>query len=302
MLDGGQSNYTMRCDVPDNAVVRRRTDDHPRDVRLLLDYDGTLVPIANSPELAVPDDDVLALLDALARRSGLHVGIVSGRAFPSLNSWFGCLPIALWAEHGFWHRAGRGEPWEAAGSVPSRWMQQVAPILGRITASTPGSHIERKTVSIAWHYRLTEPSLAARQAHLLRARLESELRDLPFDVLEGKKVIEVRLRGVSKATVAERLVAGMSPHTSVVAIGDDLTDEELFRALPDPSVTVAVGNEPSSAKYRVADYRAVRRMLRSVLDDPRVLTARLGSVCDRNNVWSNEPQQISDARATGRAF
>ena len=249
MLNGGQSNYTMRCDVPDNAVVRGRTDNQLPDVHLLLDYDGTLVPIANSPELAVPDDDVLALLDALARRSGLHVGIVSGRAFPSLDSWFGCLPIALWAEHGFWHRAGPGEPWETAGSVPSGWMQQVAPILGQIMASTPGSHVERKTVSIAWHYRLTEPSLAARQAHLLRARLESELGDLPFDVLEGKKVIEVRLRGVSKAIVAERIVAGMSPHTSVVAIGDDRTDEELFRAFPDPSVTVAVGNEPSSAKW-----------------------------------------------------
>ena len=276
------SNYTIRCDTPDNAVIRGRTDNQPRDVRLLVDYDGTLVPIAGSPELAVPDDDVLALLDALARRRGLHVGIVSGRAYSSLGSWFGCLPIALWAEHGFWHRAGPGEPWEAANSVPSDWMQQVAPILGEITASTPGSHVERKTVSIAWHYRLTEPSLAARQAHLLRTRLENELCDQPIDVLEGKKVIEVRLRGVSKATVAERIVAGMSPHTSVIAIGDDLTDEELFRALPDPSVTVAVGNEPSSAKYRVADYRAVRRMLRSVLDDPRVLTARLGSVCDRN--------------------
>jgi len=253
--------------------VHGRTGNQPADLCLLVDYDGTLVPIADSPELAVPDDDVLELLDALSRRRGLRVGIVSGRAFPSLDSWFGGLSIALWAEHGFWHRAEPGEPWEAANSVPSGWMQQVAPILGQITASTPGSHVERKTVSIAWHYRLTEPSLAARQAHLLRTRLESELGDLPFDLLEGKKVIEVRLRGVSKAIVAERIVAGMSPHTSVVAIGDDRTDEELFRALPDPSVTVAVGNEPSSAKCRVADYRAVRRMLRSVLDEPRVLTA-----------------------------
>jgi trehalose 6-phosphate synthase/phosphatase len=259
------------------------------------------VPIADSPELAVPDDDVLALLDTLARRRGLQVGIVSGRAFPSLDSWFGCLPIALWAEHGFWHRARPGQPWESAGSIPSGWMGPVAPILGQIMARTPGSHVERKTVSIAWHYRLAEPSLAARQVHLLRARLENELPDQPFDVLEGKKVVEVRLRGVSKALVAEQIAPVVSPHTSIVAIGDDRTDEELFRALPGSSVTVAVGNEPSSAKYRVADYRAVRRMLRSVLDDPRVVTARLWSVCEHNGLWSSEPRRISDARAAERA-
>ena len=82
--------------------------------------------------------------------------------------------------------------------------------------------------------------------------------------------------------------------TSIVAIGDDRTDEELFCALPDFSVTVAVGNDPSSAKYRVADYRAVRRM-RSVLHDPRVLTARVGSVCDHNG----NPVKRGDLR-TGR--
>jgi trehalose 6-phosphate synthase/phosphatase len=108
-------------------------------------------------------------------------------------------------------------------------------------------------------------------------RLDDELGDQPFDVLAGKKVVEVRLRGVSKALVAERIAAGISPETSIVAIGDDRTDEELFGALPQSSVTVAVGNQPSSAKYRVADYRAVRRMLRSILDDPRIVTTHLPS-------------------------
>ena len=67
--------------------------------------------------------------------------------------------------------------------------------------------MERKSVSIAWHYRLAEPALAARRAQVLPSRLADELRDLPLDVLEGKKVIEVRLRGVSKALVAGRIAA-----------------------------------------------------------------------------------------------
>jgi trehalose 6-phosphate synthase/phosphatase len=156
-------------------------------------------------------------------------------------------------------------------------MRCVAPIVKEIAARTPGSHVERKTASIAWHYRLAEPALAATQLRVLRMRLDDELGDQPFDVLAGKKVVEVRLRGVSKALVAERIAAGISPETSIVAIGDDRTDEELFGALPQSSVTVAVGNQPSSAKYRVADYRAVRRMLRSILDDPRIVTTHLPS-------------------------
>jgi trehalose 6-phosphate synthase/phosphatase len=272
--------------------VRRDENAQPTEVRLLLDYDGTLVPIARSPELAVPDDELLALLDALAGRLGLRVGIVSGRAHLDLDSWLGHLPIELWAEHGFWHRSRPGDRWEAACSVPDGWMQRIAPILSQITASTPGSYVERKTASMAWHYRLAEPVLVARRMRTLRTRLDHGLRDQPFDVLEGKKVIEVRLPGVSKALVAERIAPEVSPATSIVAIGDDRTDEELFCALPESSVTVAVGNQRSSAKYRLADYRGVRRILRAVLDDPQLVTTSFLAGADREGAWSSHSRGI----------
>ncbi len=272
--DSRKSASPARGDVPNDTTARRAAAGEPTNVCVLVDYDGTLVPIARAPELAAPDDDVLALLDALAVRRGLRVEIVSGRAHLDLDAWLGHLPIAIWAEHGFWHRQRPGKPWKAGSSVPDDWMRAIAPIVREIAASTPGSHVERKTASIAWHYRLAEPVWAAHQVRVLRMRLERELGDQPFDVLAGKKVVEVRLRGVSKALVAVRIAADLSPETSIVAIGDDRTDEELFGALPQSSVTVAVGSQPSSAKYRVADYRAVRRILRSILDDPRVVETR----------------------------
>ena len=73
-------------------------------IRLLLDYDGTLVPIARSPELAAPDAEVLTLLGDLANAPGLEVDLVSGRARATLAAWFAHLPVSLGAEHGFWHR------------------------------------------------------------------------------------------------------------------------------------------------------------------------------------------------------
>ena len=268
MLAGSwRGNLSTGQNLPEPTTTPRRRTEESGDLCLFLDYDGTLVPIASTPPRAAPDDDLLDLLHTLARRRGFRVDIVSGRAHRDLELWLGDLPVALWGEHGFWHRSRPGNPWTMASDVPHGWMESIAPILSEVAERTPGSFVEHKTASIAWHYRLAEPTLSTRQAHALRTRLNTELRDETFNVLEGKAVIEVRLRSVSKALVAERALANVSPETTIVAIGDDQTDEELFRALPRSSVTVAVGTEPSNATCRVADYREVRRMLRSLLDD-----------------------------------
>ena len=233
--------------------------------RLLLDYDGTLVPLVRSPELAAPDPEVLALLAALAASPGTQVEIVSGRPHETLEAWFRETPVSIWAEHGLWHRRRPGERWRPVTTPASGWIRRIRPILQQFTDATPGARLEIKTASIAWHYREAQPEFGLRQAHDLRTLLGETLGNQPIEVLEGDKVIEVRLRGVSKAAVAARLREGGARGELVIAIGDDRTDEDLFRALPDTSITVAVGRRPSRARFRVADYRAVRELLRSLI-------------------------------------
>ena len=251
-------------------------------LRLLLDYDGTLVPLARSPELAAPDDELMSLLEGLTTAPGITIDIVSGRPRETLEAWLGRLPVSLWAEHGFWHRPAPNEPWEAAATLAPDWMGRVLPILEQFAAATPGAHVETKSASVAWHYRGAQREFGARQAHELRMLLGDALSNQPFEVLEGKKVIEVRLRGVSKAVVAHRIAADDQPQTAVIAIGDDRTDEDLFRALPASSVTVAVGDRPTGTKFRVDDYRAVRQVLRALLtaasDPPTGNRGRSGGV------------------------
>jgi trehalose 6-phosphate synthase/phosphatase len=236
-------------------------------LRLLLDYDGTLVPIARSPELAAPDEEVLSLLGELASTPGLQLDIVSGRARCTMEAWFGDLPLSIWAEHGFWHRPAPGQAWQAAAVIAPNWMERILPIFEQFAASTPGSHVETKSASIAWHFRRAQREFGARQAHELRMLLGDALSNQPFEVFEGRKVIEVRLRGVSKALVAHRVQAELVGESLLIAMGDDRTDEELFRALPPSSVTVAAGSRPTCARFRVADYRAVRQVLRSLVAD-----------------------------------
>ena len=208
--------------------------------RLLLDYDGTLVPLARAPELAAPDDDLLRLLAPRWRRAGIQVDIVSGRPHETLERWFGDLPLALWAEHGFWRRRGAGANVDRGDRVRQTGWR----VSGRSwTSSSPARRARRwrsKSASLAWHYRCAPREFGARQAHELRMLLGDVLSNQPLEVLEGKKVIEVRLRGVSKCGVAQQVEAELTPGTVVVAIGDDRTDEELFRALSPSSLTVAV--------------------------------------------------------------
>jgi trehalose 6-phosphate synthase/phosphatase len=173
--------------------------------------------------------------------------------------------VTLWAEHGFWQRPASASAWFPAASVPSDWLDRVHPILEQFTASTPGSLIEKKTASVAWHYRLAEVEFGARQAHELRMLLGDALSNQPLEVLEGKKVIEVRLRGITKALAARHVLASEDAGM-ILAVGDDRTDEDLFAALPPPSITIAVGTGTSRARYRLGDASAVRRLLRTLLD------------------------------------
>lgn len=245
-----------------SALMRALAVAREGDIRLMLDYDGTLVPFAHLPELAAPDPALLELLERLLQLEGVRIDIVSGRARESLDEWFGHLPLALWAEHGFWWRLERGRPWACGVDLHPGWVDRVQPILDQFTANTPGSSIELKSASIAWHYRNAPEEFGARQAHELRLLLTSALSNQPFEVLEGKRVIEVRLRGVSKAVVARSLRTQTAG--TVVAFGDDHTDEDLFRALPPGSITVGVGERPTRARFTARDFVEVRQILHAL--------------------------------------
>ena len=242
------------------ALLTKERRDHG--LHLVLDYDGTLVPFARAPKLAVPDQELLSLLGELATAEGIRLEIVSGRPRETLERWFGTLPLALCAEHGFWSRPSPQDSWHAAAEIPTGALRKIETIFDQFMKHTPGALVEMKSASIAWHYRGAGREFGRRQAHELRMLLGDALSNQPFEVLEGNKVIEVRLRGISKALVANRLQTDATSNHLVVAIGDDRTDEDLFRALPASSITIAVGNRAAGTRFRVDDFRAVRHLLR----------------------------------------
>ncbi len=232
---------------------------------LLLDYDGTLVPFADTPARAAPDAELIELLRALSTRDRTRVALVSGRPRDALEAWFGDLPIALYAEHGFWAREGPGQTWTPALEMPGEWKTQARHIFDELASRTPGAFVEEKTASLAWHYRRADREYGALQAKELRLHLASVFSNAPVEVITGDKVVEIRPHGVNKGVVVRGMLSHASAKACIVAMGDDVTDEDMFAALPEGAIAIKVGRGRSRANYRVPDFTAARALLRAIL-------------------------------------
>jgi trehalose 6-phosphate synthase/phosphatase len=236
-----------------------------RPLVLVLDYDGTLVPFAQTPELAHPDDCAIAMLQALSGRPHTQVHIVSGRSRETLVRWLGHLRIHLHAEHGLWSRP----PGEAGRALPipdQAWRRRVLDILREYAERTPASLVEEKPAGLAWHYRAADPEYGLQQAHELRLHLHEVLSNAPVEILAGDKVIEVRPHGVHKGGIVPDILAA-HPGAFLLAIGDDRTDEDLFAAIPAGGASVHVGARDTRADYRLVDVTAVRRLLAAIAEE-----------------------------------
>ncbi|MRG96862.1 bifunctional alpha,alpha-trehalose-phosphate synthase (UDP-forming)/trehalose-phosphatase [Polyangium spumosum] len=232
---------------------------------VLLDYDGTLVQFARSPEDAAPDRELRNLLTALARRRDTQVFVVSGRTRDVLERWFGDLPIGLAAEHGFWTRDVPGQEWRARKDIPSDWSAKFLPLLRQLVARTPGAILEEKSASLTFHYRMADPAFGALRAKELRLHFGSLLKNAPVEILPGDKIVEIRAMGAGPGALVSSLLEA-APETRLVALGDDLVDEEMFAALPPPHIAVHVGPRPSRAPYRLSEPTAARAFLKALAD------------------------------------
>lgn len=229
---------------------------------LFIDYDGTLVPIRELPELAVPEDKLVDLTSRLATVTDLV--IISGRNRDFLDKWFSEVKVTLVAEHGAFIRYAGGE-WESSLGQDATWKEGIMPIMDRFTNRCKGSFVEEKRASLSWHYRNADEDLSALRAIELKGELEEMILNMPLQIIDGHKVVEVKMAGYNKGTAAMKLtVSGVNDF--ILAIGDDKTDEELFAALPDSAVTIKVGKGPTKAAYNFTKQTSVTRFLERMIE------------------------------------
>ncbi len=244
------------------ATITARSGTGP--LMLLLDYDGTLVPLVTDPATALPSPQLEDVLRALAARANTQVHVVSGRAHRFLQETLGHLPVGLHGEHGLWSRVDGTSGWMQAVTPDVEWMPRVLEVLEHWTQRTAGTWVEQKSATLCWHFRQLDPAIASRAVRELRLYLMEVLSNAPVEVLMGHKLLEVRAHGINKGLVVQRLFAAAPSNTCVVAVGDDRTDEDMFAALPPQGIAVRVGDGPSRAPLRLGHPEDVVRLLEAL--------------------------------------
>ncbi|HEY3405427.1 MAG TPA: bifunctional alpha,alpha-trehalose-phosphate synthase (UDP-forming)/trehalose-phosphatase [Ohtaekwangia sp.] len=230
---------------------------------LLLDYDGTLVPFSKHPRAAIPDSNLRKLIASLAADDQTDLTIISGRDSSSLNSWFGDLPVNLVSEHGASIRP-KHKTWQHDPDIDQTWKAFIRPMLELFCQRSPGAFIEDKMHTLVWHYRNVETDLGFIRSRELLDNLHHLVRNANLHIIDGNKVIEVRVSGIDKGVVTKKLLEE-GQYDFVMAMGDDKTDEDMFRVLVDKAFTIKIGSGHTIAQYYLTDQREVLGLLNSLV-------------------------------------
>lgn len=237
---------------------------HGRTPAIFLDYDGTLTPIVDRPELAILSDPMRDALRRLA--SAWPTTVVSGRGRTDVEALVGIPEINYAGSHGF-DIAGP----EAGGALRLQVADETVPAIADAAREIrervrdiPGAIIEDKTYAVAVHYRLVA---AARVSEVERAVDEALARRSGLRKTAGKKVFELRPaiewdKGRAVLWLLDALgLAG--PDVVPLYVGDDVTDEDAFRALEGRGVGIVVTELPreTAASWSLQDVREVRELL-----------------------------------------
>lgn len=248
----------------DNARVKLVEDFKVAKKRVIFsDYDGTLTPIVRTPDLAVPNAEILEIIKRLSEQENTEFFIVSGRDKEFLQKHLGHLNISFIAEHGIWLKDKTETEWRMIQPMTSDWKQKLLPLFELYTDRLPGSFVEEKDFSIAWHYRKAEAESAPVYAQALFDSLNTHYTKYDLQVLSGAKVIEVRNASVNKGSAISNYL-GQNEYDFILTMGDDWTDEDMFRVLPEDAYSIKVGIIPSLGKYNVHTYKEIVELLKDL--------------------------------------
>jgi trehalose-phosphatase len=251
------------------ADIRRQISG--RKVALFLDLDGTLAPIAARPDLVEVPAESRRVLESLARVC--PVAVVSGRGLDDLRDKVEVRAAYYVADHGFQVRGPVRNRLELeVGREYRPQLEQAAAALRRDLAGIEGALVEEKGLSLSVHYRLVPES---RHAAVFRVVADVAERFPVLRVTEGKLVYEFRPpgdwnKGRALLWLMEQLGLrrdAPGAESFPVALGDDLTDEDMFAAVEGWGIGVIVG-EPgraTRASYQVADHLHAARLLEALL-------------------------------------
>ena len=253
-----EKNQTPRLNSKIQANIKEELKASKNAV-LFLDFDGTLVNFNDDPLKALPSQETISTIAKLNQSHHIDPVIISGRSMDFLENVFEELEINLIGEHGYQIKH-KGTRFDNSDIHNSKWKEHLIPILEGFSDRTPGTFIEEKHHALVWHYRKADPELGKVRASELKTLLKSLITS-NLTILDGDCVIEITHSQINKGSTALSL-CNENKYDFIMAIGDDVTDENMFIHLPEKTHSIKVGKRETQAKNYLSNVEAVQDFLK----------------------------------------
>ena len=261
-----QKNTDLNTEkLDEDTFIKIQLDYRTAKKRLfILDYDGTLAGFKGRPEDAVPTKELMGILEKLSDNKKNKVVISSGRNQATLEKWFGEMPITLAAEHGASYKEDGA--WHKNLPLTQPWDNEIVDIIQSFVDKTPRSKLEVKETALVWHYRNVDGWLASIREQQLLVALIAPCARQNLQIMRGNKVIEIKSPYHNKGSEVRRILKNHS-FDFILAMGDDTTDEDTFRELPNEAYTIKIGAISEIARYNLRSQTGTLPFLKRLDED-----------------------------------
>jgi len=241
-------------------------------ILLLLDYDGTLASISPSPSEAILPSATRKILRILGKAGGIRLAIVTGRGMANIKKMVGVKGITYVANHGLEVSGPAVKRKYVIGAAYRGILKKILISLGAAFLGNRGVIVEDKGLTVSLHYRKAPAKDAARIKKIFLETVRPYLKAETVRIMAGKKIWEIRPpSGWDKGGVVTWLLGRetrrLKDASAVlpVYIGDDVTDEDAFKALRRNGITIRVGSlKSSAASFYLNDIDEVRSFLERI--------------------------------------
>ena len=237
---------------------------------ILLDYDGCLRELEPHPEMATPTSEIHNLLEKLIMIENTKVFLVSGRSRADMEKWFGHTKVNIIAEHGAWYKEYLGE-WRDLRPDSIKNKECFLEFLNPYLINIPDSFIEEKSSGYCLHFGTCKPkNVTLYLNQLVNDFFEYiELNNLLYRCTISPTQFEILPIGCNKGKAIQKVIS-FADHSFVLAAGDDDTDEDMFKVLPETSFTFKIGRKDTCAKIRIPEVNRFINFLSNVANFPLV--------------------------------
>ncbi|MBL7158321.1 MAG: trehalose-phosphatase [Candidatus Omnitrophica bacterium] len=238
-----------------------------RKIFLFLDYDGTLTPIRKKPRLAKISTRTRKLLNKISKKKWAGVFIVSGRSIKNLRSLIRLKSICYIGNHGFEMEGPSVRYLHPAGRKAKPIMKKLYGILKK-EILIKGIVFDDKEYTLSLHYRMVRKSERLKVKEKFKKVISGFNKNYPIKITHGKKVFEIRPRVAwDKGKIVKKVMRNKK-NILPISIGDDITDEDMFRAVGKRGITIIVSakKKKSFAQYRVSSTSEVVKFLKLFLN------------------------------------